>query len=135
MKRTPLLFLLCLTLLFLGLFHFEPSKAKSEFSNDQQGRKLRGASQGIKSSKSAGANLKQFETEKTLSATVTNLHQDQKSDITVVASYQNDTSIPLRKMKPHPMRSRLSTRLTRTQRFPTNTKTVLTRLFRIDSTY
>src|SRR2546430_1050597 len=29
--------------------------------------------------------------------------QDQKADITVVASYHNDTSIPLRKMKPQPV--------------------------------
>jgi len=32
--------------------------------------------------------------------------QDQKPDITVTASYQNDTSIPLRDMKPQPVFSK-----------------------------
>src|SRR3979409_2135476 len=32
--------------------------------------------------------------------------QDQKGDITVVASYHNDTSIPLRDMKPQPVFSK-----------------------------
>ena len=32
--------------------------------------------------------------------------QDQKADITVVASYQNDTSIPVRDMKPQPVLSK-----------------------------
>jgi predicted lipoprotein with Yx(FWY)xxD motif len=102
MKRTPLLFLLCLILLSLGLFHFEPSKAKNESSNNQQGR----TSQRIDSSKSTAVNLDQFETEKILSAAVLNPPQDQNSDITVVASYHNDTSIPVRKMKPLPVVSK-----------------------------
>ena len=102
MKRTPLLFLLCLTLLSLALFHLEPSKAKNEFSNNQQGR----TAQRINSSKSTAVNLDQFETDKTLLATLPNPPQDQKSDITVVASYHNDTSIQLRKMKPHPVVSK-----------------------------
>lgn len=69
MKRTPLLFLLCLTLLFFGLFHFDSSKAENEFSNEvlvherfsQEGDKLRRASQEVKSSKSAGANFERRE--------------------------------------------------------------------------
>ncbi|HKV35893.1 MAG TPA: hypothetical protein VJP89_16265, partial [Pyrinomonadaceae bacterium] len=105
MKRTPLLFALCLTVLFLGLFRFEPSKAENEFSKDQQGR----ASQGRKSSKSARANLEQF----------ANSHQDQKSEITVVASYQNDTSIPLRKMKPHPVVSKTEREANKNPKIPT----------------
>lgn len=120
MKRTPLLFLLCFTPLFLGLFHFEPSKAENQFSNDQQGRKLTRASQEIKSSKSTGANLEQFETEKTLSHA--NAHQDQNSDITVVASYQNDTSIPLRKMKPHPVVSKTEREANKNPKIPTKHK-------------
>src|SRR5215207_303834 len=92
----------------------------------QQDDKLKPVSQEVDSSKSTGVNFepglkkipaksvdflslplpdvpsrltgpKQFGTEKILSATSTNPNQDQNSDITVVASYQNDTSIPLRK--------------------------------------
>jgi hypothetical protein len=70
MKRTPLLFLLCLILLSLSLFHFQSSSAKNEPS------------------------IAVFSV------------QHQKSGVTVVASYQNDTSIPLRKMKPRPVVSK-----------------------------
>ena len=69
MKRTPLFFLLCLTLLSFGLFHFEPSKAENESSNEVlfresfslQGEKLRRASQEVKSSESAGEGLKRLQ--------------------------------------------------------------------------
>src|SRR6476661_5449700 len=40
------------------------------------------------------------------SALTPNAPQDQKGDITVVASYHNDTSIPLRDMKPMPVFSK-----------------------------
>src|SRR5689334_5529933 len=100
MKRTPLLILVCLTLLSFSLFHFEPSKAKNKSSNNQQDGKSRLASQ--ESTKSVGANSDPSGPEKGISAPA-NPNQDQKSDITVVASYQNDTSIPLRKMKPRPV--------------------------------
>jgi hypothetical protein len=158
MKRTPLLFLLCLTLLFLGLFLFEPSKAENKSTNEvpvhesfsQEGDKLRRASQEVKSSKSAGANFgqqeqyqsttaaidndsrfrqvlnagpaKQLGAVKTLSATPANPDQDQKSDITVVASYQNDTSIPLRKMKPHPVVSKSEREANKNPKIPTTHK-------------
>src|SRR5215216_1708308 len=120
MKRTPLLFLLCLTLLCFGLFHFGPSKAENESSNNQQDDKLRRASQEVKNSKSVGANSAQFGAEKTLSATLANPHQDQKSDITVVASYQNDTSIRLRDMKPQPVMSKTEREANKNPKIPTN---------------
>src|SRR6266511_5402769 len=50
-----------------------------------------------------------FGQEKVLSAslpTTVSPDQDQKADIAVVASYQNDTSIPLRDMKPQPVVSK-----------------------------
>src|SRR5215204_789848 len=159
MKRTPLLFLLCLALVFFSLFHLEPSKAESESSSavlvnetfSQQDDKLKPVSQEVESSKSTGVNFepglkkipaksvgflslplpdvpsritgaKQFGTEKILSATPTNLNQDQKSDITVVASYQNDTSIPLRKMKPRPMGSKTEHEANENPKIPTTHK-------------
>jgi hypothetical protein len=96
MKRTPLLFLLCLILLSFSLFHFQSSNAKNESS--------------VKSPKFAGANFKRQELlpsataidAKQLGSISANPNQDQKSDITVVASYKNATSIPLREMKPRP---------------------------------
>ena len=125
MKRTPLLFLFCLTLLSFCLFHFEPSKAENESSNEvlvhesfsQQGDKLRQDSQEIKSSKSAGANVERQELFQ--SAIAANPDQDQKSDIAVVASYQNDTSIRLRDMKPHPVVSKTEREANKNPRIPT----------------
>jgi len=113
MKRTPLLFLLCLILLSAGLFHFEPSKAENKSANEaplhgsfsQQGDKLRWTSQ-----------------REISSAPPANLHQDQKSDVTVVASYQNDTSIPLRKMKPHPVVSKTQREANENPKIPTTHK-------------
>ena len=65
MKRTPLFFLLCLTLFVFGLFHFKSSRAEKGSSSkglvhdsfSQQSHKLIPASQEIKSSKSARANF------------------------------------------------------------------------------
>ena len=96
MKRTPLFFLLCLTLLSFSLFHFQTSNAKNESS--------------VKSPKSAGANFKRQELlqsataidAKQFGASSANKDQDQKSDTTVITSYKNATSIPLREMKPRP---------------------------------
>jgi hypothetical protein len=120
MKRTPLFFLLCLTLLVFGLFNFEPSKAENESSTNQHDNKLRrAASQPVKSSKSVGATSEQFGPEETL-LTPTSRDQDQKSDIAVVASYQNDTSIPLRKMKPHPVVSKTEHEANKNPKVPTD---------------
>ena len=52
------------------------------------------------------ARFKWFGPEKALSANLAlagNLAQEQKPDITVVASYHNDTSVPVRDMKPQPV--------------------------------
>src|ERR1051325_3980023 len=96
MKRTPLFFLLCLTLLSFSLFHFQSSNAKNESS--------------VKSPKSAGANFKRQELlqsataidAKQFGSISATPNQDQKSDTTVITSYKNATSIPLREMKPRP---------------------------------
>src|ERR1041385_251634 len=119
MKRTPRLFLLCLALLFLSLSHFEPSSAKNESSSavpiqesmSQQGDKLRPLSQEV-----TAIDAKQFE------GASANLGQDEKSDIAVVASYQNDTSIPPRKMKPHPMVSKTQSEANENPKIPNNHK-------------
>src|SRR6185436_18362932 len=50
--------------------------------------------------------LRALNADKSLSVSpllTTSIPQDQKGDITVVASYHNDTSIPLRDMKPQPL--------------------------------
>src|SRR5215213_10316450 len=157
MKRTPLLFLLCLALLSFSLFHLEPSNAESESSSAQllqfataaidnhsrsqqalnNGRVLELNKPGLKKipAKSVGflssplpdvpsrlTGAKQLGTEKILSATPTNPNQDQHSDITVVASYQNDTSIPLRKMKPRPMGSKTEHEANENPKIPTTHK-------------
>ena len=114
MKRTPLLFLLCLFLLFLSLFHFQSSNAKNEASNAvlvhenvaQESDTLRPVSQEVTSSKSPGANFERQELPQSSITSVGNPVQDQKSDVIVVSSYQNDTSIPLRKIKPRPLVSK-----------------------------
>ena len=101
MKRTPLLFLLCLALLFFSLFHLEPSNAESESSSAVLVHETPSQQEEVDSSKSTGVNFERqqllelnkpglekipFGTEKILSATSTNPNQDQNSDITVVAS-------------------------------------------------
>ena len=48
--------------------------------------------------------------------------QDQKSDITVTASYQNDTSIPLRDMKPQPVFSKTQREANKNPKIPTSHK-------------
>jgi len=107
MKRTPLLFLLCVALLVFTLFHLDPSHAESESSSavlvhetfSQHDDKLKPVAQKVESAKNTGVNFERQQ----LPQSATNPDQDQKPDIAVVASYQNDTSIRLRDMKPHPV--------------------------------
>ena len=130
MKRTPLLFLLCLTSLSLGLFHSETSNAEKESSSavlahqsfSQEGDRLRPVSHEFQSSKSAGANFEGQQLLQFATASVANPDQDQKPDITVVGSYQNDTSIPLRKMKPHPVVSKTEHEANENPKVPTRHK-------------
>jgi hypothetical protein len=60
MKRTPLLFLLCLTLLSLSLFHFQTSNAKNESSGAALVHQTASQQGDAFSSKSAGANFDAF---------------------------------------------------------------------------
>ncbi len=69
--------------------------------------------------------FKWFAAENTLSANPAlnaNLGQDQKADITVTASYQNDTSIPLRDMKPQPATPKTVNEANKNPKIPTKHK-------------